>query len=341
MLETESKKELFINGMTCQGCELKIENKLKSLLGVIDVNANYTQGSIDIKFNSNQISISEIIKTIESINYTVKSINEQNINVHSKSNKKYFQIIQLSIITIIILMIIFLIRNSVEFNSQSLINSNMTYGILFVSGLINSLHCIAMCGGINLSICMAHKSENENKFSNLLPSIFYNCGRVISYTLIGGIVGIIGSVINISSGIKGIGAIISGIFMILMSLNMLNIYPILNKLIPMFPKILGNKLYNKIGKSSPFIIGLLNGFMPCGPLQSMQIYALGTGSFISGALAMLIFSLGTVPLMFGFGAISSLLSNTFTNKIMKVCSILIMILGVTMLILGINSATQY
>jgi len=52
--------------------------------------------------------------------------------------------------------------------------------------------------------------------------------------------------------------------------------------------------------------GLLNGFMPCGPLQAMQLYALGTGSFIAGATSMFMFSLGTVPLMFGLGAISSI-----------------------------------
>ena len=60
--------------------------------------------------------------------------------------------------------------------------------------------------------------------------------------------------------------------------------------------------------TSPFIVGLLNGFMPCGPLQTMQLFALGTGSAFKGALSMLIFSLGTVPLMLTFGAISGFLS---------------------------------
>jgi plastocyanin domain-containing protein len=70
--------------------------------------------------------------------------------------------------------------------------------------------------------------------------------------------------------------------------------------------------------------------MPCGPLQAMQLYALSTGSPITGALAMLLFSLGTVPLMFGLGALSSVLSKKFTRKVMSVGAALVVVLGLSM-----------
>jgi plastocyanin domain-containing protein len=70
--------------------------------------------------------------------------------------------------------------------------------------------------------------------------------------------------------------------------------------------------------------------MPCGPLQAMQLYALSTGSPLKGALSMLLFSLGTVPLMFGLGALSSLLSKKFTQKMMQVSAMLVIILGIVM-----------
>ena len=119
--------------------------------------------------------------------------------------------------------------------------------------------------------------------------------------------------------------------MIIMSLNMLDIFLFLRKFIPRMPKIIGEKIYGNKGKYSPFYVGLLNGLMPCGPLQSMQIYALGTGSLVSGALSMFIFSLGTLPLMFGFGAITSMLSSKFTHKMLKASAALVMVLGVIML----------
>ena len=76
--------------------------------------------------------------------------------------------------------------------------------------------------------------------------------------------------------------------------------------------------------------------MPCGPLQTMQVYALGTGSFLAGALSMFLFSLGTVPLLLGFGAISSLLSAKFNRRMLKASAVLVMALGLVMLMRGMN-----
>jgi plastocyanin domain-containing protein len=86
----------------------------------------------------------------------------------------------------------------------------------------------------------------------------------------------------------------------------------------------------------PFIVGLLNGLMPCGPLQTMQVYALGTGSFLAGALSMFLFSLGTVPLLLGFGAISAFLSAKFNRRMLKASGVLVMALGLVMFTRGMS-----
>ena len=89
--------------------------------------------------------------------------------------------------------------------------------------------------------------------------------------------------------------------MVIMGINMLEVIPVLRKLQIRFPNKLANKISRrKIIEKRPFFVGLLNGLMPCGPMQSMQIIALGSGNPVSGAFAMLMFSLGTVPLMLGY-----------------------------------------
>jgi len=148
-------------------------------------------------------------------------------------------------------------------------------------------------------------------------------------------VGALGSVISFSGAAKGVVAIISGVFMVIMGLNMLNIFPVLRKITPRMPKIFGRKISNAKNKG-PLLVGLLNGFMPCGPLQAMQLYALGTGSFIAGATSMFMFSLGTVPLMFGLGAISSIAGGKFTQKMMRISAVLVIVLGVVMFNRGLS-----
>jgi sulfite exporter TauE/SafE len=163
---------------------------------------------------------------------------------------------------------------------------------------------------------------------------------VISYTIVGGIVGALGSVISFSGAAKGLVAVIAGVFMVIMGLNMLNLFPWLRKFNPRMPKIFAKFFTGKINhqktSNSPLYVGLLNGLMPCGPLQAMQLYALSTGDPVQGALSMLAFSLGTVPLMFGLGAISSFLSKKFTGKMMTASAVLVLILGVMMFSNGMS-----
>jgi hypothetical protein len=129
---------------------------------------------------------------------------------------------------------------------------------------------------------------------------------------------------------------VAGVFMVIMGLNMLNLFPWLRRFNLRMPKGWGQKVYKNDGRYGPFYIGLLNGLMPCGPLQAMQIYALGTGSFAAGAFSMFMFSLGTVPLMFGLGALSSVLTGKFTHKMVRVSAVLVIGLGIVMVSRGLS-----
>jgi uncharacterized protein len=149
----------------------------------------------------------------------------------------------------------------------------------------------------------------------------------VSYTIIGGIVGALGSVISFSGSMRGIIAILTGLFMVIMGLNMLSLFPWLKRFNISMPKLFTQ---NQKSEKRPFVVGLINGLMPCGPLQAMQLYALGTGSALMGALSMLAFSLGTFPLMFALGAVSTLLSRKFTGTMMKASAMLVILLGVVM-----------
>ena len=340
-------KTLQIEGMTCVSCEMRIENTLKKLDGVIEVEASYSNSKVRIKYDINIIVLKTMVASIEKLDYKVKrdapvseplKKQDKKINTRQPIDSDKMPINQLIGVGIIIVAIYLIIKNTIGFNFIPQVDQNMSLGFLFVIGLLTSLHCIAMCGGINLSQCVSHGTNGSeaNKMAKLKPSLMYNAGRVISYTIIGGIVGTLGSVVSFSGAAKGIVAILSGVFMVIMGLNMLNVIPWLKKLNPHMPKIFGRKIQGSKSKHGPFIVGLLNGLMPCGPLQAMQLYALGTGSFLMGAASMFVFSLGTVPLMFGFGALSSLLSGKFTHKMLKVSAILVMVLGVVMVTRGLN-----
>ena len=301
------KQKIKVYNMTCTSCEVRIEKALMSIPGVTKVLADYKSQSVFIEYDEEMCNMLQIKERISKLGY-------------STENSGNFKLVGM---LIIILAIILLSKAGNSFDMESKL-ANASYLVLFVVGIFTSLHCVGMCGGIMLSQSIG--TENKSKFQALKPAIFYNLGRVVSYTILGGIVGAIGSVFSLTLTMKAGFQVLAGIFMIIMGLNMAG-YSLFRKFNIKLPWSFCN--LKKSGKT-PFVVGILNGFMPCGPLQTMQLYALGTGSAILGATSMFIFALGTVPLMLGFGAISGLLSKDNTKQLVKLGGILIVVLGLIM-----------
>lgn len=354
--------KLNVTNMTCVNCENTIERKLSETPGVVSVQASYSKGTAIVTYDESIISPDQIIAVLAKEDYYAEPLNtsepnglhtqsevqseSQNMN-HSQSRSKsskegskgvdYTNVLGL----IIIVFALYMIANRFGllniFNNFPVAKDGMGYGMLFVIGLLTSVHCVAMCGGICISQCVPQKEGIQgSRFAALRPSLLYNLGRVMSYTVIGGIVGAIGSVVSFSGAARGIVQILAGVFMVIMGLNMLNVFPWLRRFNPRMPKIFAKKIYAHRQSNSPLYIGLLNGLMPCGPLQAMQLYALSTGSPIKGAISMFLFSVGTVPLMFAFGALSSFLSKKFTAKMMTASAVLVVFLGIFMFNNGIG-----
>ena len=307
-----------IDGISCDNCRNKIKNELLKISEVNEV--NITKNIKKITY-IDKIDTEEIIKTINYLGYLTKnSYISQNINDIDNNIKLKEFILILSVIIFIIYILRIILGINI-FNVIPSIDNNLSYGMLFITGLLTSIHCISMCGAINIVATY----NKENKFS-IKKSLLYNIGRIISYTIIGGLIGLIGNIITVNDTINGIIIILTSLVMILMSLNMMNI---INFKLP--------HIKLKYKPNNSFLIGLLNGLMPCGPLQSMQLYALSTGSFLKGALSMLAFSLGTLPLMLSVGIFLSIFSKDKKILLNKIASVLILILSLSMLNRGIST----
>ncbi|MDY5648575.1 MAG: sulfite exporter TauE/SafE family protein [Lachnospiraceae bacterium] len=302
---------------------------------------NYTQteGLADITYDSDRVTMEDIKTIIEQLDYEVLSDT-------ASSGSDPGRII--SLLAIIVLLYILLQQFGILnfLVAGQLADSGMGYGMLFIIGLITSVHCIAMCGGIHLSQCIPQeedgKGSGNSRLAVFMPSFLYNLGRVAFYTAVGFLLGWVGMLMGNGSGaglpafFQGIIKMIAGILMIIMGINLLGIFPWLRHFHLRIPRFAAAaKMEGKRGISRrPLLVGLLNGLMPCGPLQSMQIVALASGSPFAGALSMFLFSLGTVPLMLGLGSLISVLGKKFSREVMNVGAVLIAVFGLAMLSQG-------
>lgn len=328
-------KKLRIGGMTCVSCQNKIEKKLRNTAGIEKAEVSYNAGTALVTFDTDIISYQSITGIIENLGYSV-------IPDQGRERKDTGRTV--GILMIIASLYLFLEQSgllNVLVPSQ-LADKTMGYGMLFLIGLITSVHCVAMCGGINLSQCIPKSGQeelNQGRLAAFRPAFLYNLGRVISYTAVGFLAGGLGAAVTFSNTFQGVLKLAAGIFMVIMGINMLGIFPWLRRLNPRMPKFIAVRIQKQKSKSSsPFFVGLLNGLMPCGPLQAMQIYALSTGNPFSGALSMFLFSIGTVPLMFFLGALSTVLSKKFSSRVMTAGAVLVVVLGLSMFTQGVSLA---
>ena len=307
-----------IKGIHCQNCETTIQRALLKLPRVKEVTIKNFIAHITYE---EPLTNDEIINAITQAGYITKA---SYISNNLKDLEKTSNLKQSFLILTIIILIISLTYKIFGFNIFNVIptiDSNITYTMLFLTGLLTSIHCVSMCGAINLIATLNQNSQN--RFERPLK---YNLGRLISYTILGGIAGLLGSILTINNIISGIIITIAGLAMFVMSLEMLGFFriPRIKFLTPKHKK-----------TSNPFLIGLLNGLMPCGPLQAMQLYALSTSSMLKGALSMFLFGLGTMPLMLLTSVIFTNLKGKNKILINNIASGLILVLSVLMLNRGL------
>src|SRR5205814_326125 len=173
-------------------------------------------------------------------------------------------------------------------------------------------------------------SRDLTSFERLRPHLYFNAGRIASYTLLGGAVGALGATLTLSPAINGILSIAASAVMILLGLQMLRLFPGLTRFMPTMPKALSHRIHDlaeRETKESAFVLGAATFFLPCGFTQALQLYVLSKGNAGTGALTMLAFSLGTLPALLSLGTLSGLITGTVQRYFLKFSGVLVILLG--------------
>lgn len=316
--------EISVSGMSCPACEKKVSKALKKIPGVVSAEASFVKGSAKITA-AREVSNAEVSAALSGAGYALAS--ETPKQVSSK-------IVALIVVAFFALYLILKGSGALSlFGNFPEPGESASLFALFLVGALTSFHCVAMCGGINLSQSVV---AAKNGRSAVRSNLEYQGGRLVSYTLVGGIVGLVGSVFSFSPALQGSLMVVAGILMLVVAFNLFGAFKSLRKFQVRVPKSIAQRAAKFSRGKGLFTVGILNGLMPCGPLQSMQIYALGTGSFALGASSMFCFCLGTIPLVFIFGTAGGGLSRKFAHFMPKVAAAAILVMGFTMLSNGLS-----
>lgn len=211
----------------------------------------------------------------------------------------------------------------------------------FVLGLLGSLHCVGMCGPIAFMLPVSR----TNHFKKAFQIGIYHLGRLLAYGIIGVVFGLIGKSLSIF-GFQQQLSIIIGVLMIVIVLipyktfSKYNFSKPLYKIISKLKTALGASLKKKTPETF-LTIGFLNGFLPCGLVYMAVFAAIASGNTLSGSLYMVVFGLGTIPLMTSAIYFSNFLKGSVRQKIQKAIPVFVVIIGILFIIRGLGLGIPY
>lgn len=278
--------------MHCKACELMIEDELKDVPYVTSVHSDLKSHSVSIEGHFGDMTekeASEILsKFIEKHNYTLSL--EKHVTVKNWSEFK------IAVPAAFIFALLF--WGLQKMGIVNLINAeSVDYGTAFVIGIVASLStCMAVVGGLLLSMSATFAKEGDK----VRPQLMFHAGRIVSFFILGGVIGAVGSVFTPSHLANFIINVVIALAMLVMGINLLDVFHSTKKLQFGMPKFLSKRALNvsKVNHwLTPFLVGVATFFLPCGFTQSMQIFTLSTGSFLNGGFTMLAFALGTLPVL--------------------------------------------
>ena len=210
-----------------------------------------------------------------------------------------------------------------------------------VLGLMGSFHCAGMCGPIAIALPLHGNTVPQKIFGGTL----YNLGRTLTYGIMGAIFGLLGQGLHLLgfqqkiSVVMGAVMIISVLFPALFK-NQYSMERSWFKVVGKLKKTIAN-MFSIRSFQSLFFIGMLNGLLPCGLVYMAIAGAIGTGGVVEGSLYMILFGLGTIPMLLGISLAGNVLSLTVRNKINKLIPVLVVIVGLLFILRGLSLGIPY
>jgi len=318
-----------IRRMHCKSCVLLLESAIKEVPGVRSVHVSLKKRQASIHADE-AIDLPEVHAAIEGAGYQVGEHTEVPWLVADGSEYALLMIAGVLALTLAVL-----VRAAGLGGLFSSSAQGTGFLTVFLVGLTAGVStCMALVGGLVLAVSAryAERHPRSTALQKFRPHLFFNGGRVVSFFLLGGLLGSMGGFFQPTPLWFGIMTIAVGLVMFLLGVQLLEISPRLSRFHVALPASAGRMFgFHRTSKGyshgGTFLAGALTFFLPCGFTQAMQVAAIASRGFLPGALIMGVFALGTLPGLLGIGGLSSVVRGFGARLFFKVTGIIVIALA--------------
>lgn len=335
-----NKTTVPIKGMHCRSCELLIEDEVSQIPGVTKVEVSEKKACAIVHFE-NILNAADIEGAVKKAGYEV-GFNETKPWISRKLDD-YLDIFYAVFVLGALYVVVSILGLTKIFATGAGHPTNLITVLMI--GLTAGLStCMALIGGLILGVS-ARFSEIHPAATGMekfKPHLFFNAGRIVSYIFFGGVIGLLGSMFQLSGFSLGLMTLAVALVMLTLGMQLTGLFPRLENfkltLPPTIGKLLGfqSQQNQEYSHKNAFVMGATTFFLPCGFTQAMQLYAISTGNFLSGALIMGVFALGTAPGLLGIGGLTSVIKGLFAQKFFKFAGVVVVALSLFNLNNGLN-----
>ncbi|MDP3985255.1 MAG: sulfite exporter TauE/SafE family protein [bacterium] len=324
-----------VGGMTCRSCELLIERSLKTVPGVKKVEADAGHGTVRVVCADGcSVPLEKLQQALGEEKYQLRGLIGSAAETEKNLPEKRPSFLRIIGLFALVILVGALLDRLGLLGQKTGIEDGLTFAAAVVIGLVaGSSSCLAVSGGLLLGSASAYNKRyaHTSRDKQMKPVLLFVLGRVVSYGLLGGLIGILGSTFTFSPLATGLLTVLAAFYMLIMGLDMLHIAPQwLKRCLPRMPKSLSHKIVDAEGKehwAAPFLLGAATFFLPCGFTQSLQVFALTTGSFFASASVLAGFAVGTAPALLALGWASSALKGKAGKLFFQFSGALVIVLG--------------
>lgn len=329
--------DLKIIGMNTENEEILVRDLLSRIEGIEKVYSHHKNNKAEI-YSSKEISVEEIQQAFNNYHFKVQLWKDRDkANPPSHKTQSSTAGDYLKILPILLLFAgFYFVFTRLNLVPQTQSIGSTSLWVIFLTGLtVGGLTCLAVQGGLLASVIAEREEESSMRRGTAKHALYatgaFLISKYIAYIALGFLLGSFGGALNIGGRTQTIMQFAAGLYMVAVALNLLNIHPIFRYVIIQPPRFLTRLVRNQSKSKDLFAPGLLGAMtilIPCGTTLAMEALAISSANGFIGATIMAVFILGTMPLFFGIGFITSILGEAFKTKFLRLAAIAVIYLGV-------------
>lgn len=313
------KMILNVKGMHCSSCNILINNKFKHLKNVKNVKSDFRSQRVEVLYEGS-LSIEKLNRLIKPFGYEIGKNTSQDSEDYIERKKHLIDFIFL----LVFFSVVFLIAQEINF-LPNFSYTDLSLPMVFFLGLVASVStCMATAGALYLAI--------SKKNTHLTTAISFSVGRVVAYGFFGFIFGFLGKTLVTSVFFAGLLTLLVGLMMIFLGLDLAYVFS--------WQRFIGLSYSGRIfeffeeklsryPRRLPFLFGAITYFLPCGFTHSIQLYSMSSANPIFSSLNMIVFAIGTIPLILLINQAKQIRLMNFYHYFVKIAGVLVFLVGVS------------